>query len=115
MRPEGCVEASAHFVGANRDGLRHAARHFDDRLGFGVSKGHGNMAAHGNLMRLPANSMEAETACAEPERRLQVLGQTGRALLEILRAKPEVLIENAFEAAIDDSTHDLFDRALPRQ
>ena len=115
MRPEGCVEASAHFVGADRGGLRHAALHFDDRLGLGVSEGHGDMAAHGNLVRLSANSMEAEAAGAEPERRLQVLGQAGRALLEILRAEPEVLIENAFEAAIDDRAHDLFDRALPRQ
>ena len=101
--------------GRDRGGLRQTAIHFDDRLSFGVSEGHGDMGAHGDLVRLSANSMEAEAAGAEPERRLQVLGQADCALLEILRAEPEVLIENAFETTIDDRAHDLFDCALPRQ
>jgi hypothetical protein len=42
-------------------------------------------------------------------------GQDSSAAPEILRAKPKMLVEDAFEAAIDHRTHDLVDRAFSRQ
>ena len=54
--------------------------------------------------------MKAETAGTEPERRLQIPGKTRCALMEILGAEPEMLVQNALESAVDHRSHDPLDR-----
>jgi hypothetical protein len=59
--------------------------------------------------------VKVEAPSSQSKRGLQVLGETCGTSLEILCAKPEMLVENAFETAIENRAHDLLDRAFPRQ
>ena len=115
MRPEWRIETPANFIGTDWSGIRRTARSPVDRLGFSVAERHRDVATHRNFVRSPTNAMKAKTAGTQPERQSQIIGETRGALMEILGTKPEMLVENAFKATIDDRAHNLFDRTLTRQ
>jgi hypothetical protein len=68
VRPKGRVEASADLIGSSWSGLCNPSFDFNGRLGLGITKRYGDMAAHWYLVGLTADPMKTEATGAQSER-----------------------------------------------